>query len=43
MGELVRATLDEIMQVVAERIALNEDHSDWIMAWSEISELYNEL
>lgn len=43
MGELVRATLDEIMQVVAERIALNKDPSDWIMVWSEISELYNEL
>ena len=43
MGELVRQTLAEIMQIAAEKIALGENPVDFISVWAEIAEEYGEL
>ena len=43
MGELVRQTLDEIMQITAEKIALNEDPFSFISVWADIAEEYGEI
>ena len=40
MGELVKQTLDDIMQISAEQIALNQDPFDVIYVWTEISNEY---
>lgn len=43
MGELIRQTLADIMQIAAEKIALNEDSFSFISVWAEISEEYGEI
>ena len=43
MGELVRQTLADIMQIAAEKIALDENPEDFISVWAEIAEGYGEL
>ena len=43
MGELVRQTLADIMQIAAEKIALGENPEDFISVWAEIAEGYGEL
>ena len=42
MGEFIRQTLAEIMQIAAEKIALGENPEDFISVWAEIAE-YGEL
>jgi hypothetical protein len=43
MGELVRQTLDDIMQMSAEDISLGKDSFDSVSVWAEIAEEYGEL
>ena len=40
---LVEETLDELMQIAAEKIALNEDSFSFISVWAEIAEEYGEI
>lgn len=43
MGELVRQTLADIMQMSAEDISLGKDPFDVISVWGDIAEEYGEL
>ena len=40
MGELVKQTLEDLMQMGAEQIALNQDPFNVIYVWAEISNEY---
>ena len=43
MGKLVRETLDVLLQVIAEQIAMDKDPFYYVLAYSEIAEEYGEL
>ena len=43
MGELVRQTLNDIMQMSAEDIALGKDSFDAILVWRDLADEYEEL
>lgn len=43
VGELVRQTLNDIMQMSAEDIALGKDPFDAILVWGDLAEEYGEL
>ena len=43
MAEFVKQTLNDIMQIAAEKIALNENPLDFISVWAEIAEEHGEL
>ena len=43
MGELIRQTLNELMQMATEQIALGNDSLSLISVWANIAEEYGEL
>lgn len=43
MSELVRQTLDDIMQLAAEDLSLGNDSLDSVSVWAEIAEEYGML
>ena len=43
MGELVRQTLADIMQIAAEEISLGHDCFDTVSGWAEMAEEYGQL
>ena len=40
---LVEETLDELMQIAAEKIALNEDSFSFISVWAELAHEYGKI
>ena len=43
MGKLVRETLDTLVQIIAEQIAMDKDPFVYVLAYSEIAEEHGEL
>lgn len=43
MGELVKETLELMMQIVTEKIVQDKDPLYWLTAWAEMAEEYGEL
>ena len=43
MGKLVRETLDTLVQIIAEQIAIDKDPFVYVLAYGEIAEEYGEL